>query len=103
MVCQACGHVCQCPNCSVALTYHRDAGQFACHIGIESAPRGYVRPAKTRASVIPAWEHKKSDTVKRLFPKARVARMDADAMSRKTRCNKQAFKEGAIDILVGTR
>ena len=41
MICQACGHVCQCPNCSVALTYHWDAGQLACHIcgHRERAPR----------------------------------------------------------------
>ena len=48
---------------------------------------------------------KVEDTVKRLFSKARVARMDADAMSRKNTLQQtlQAFKEGAIDILVGTQ
>jgi primosomal protein N' (replication factor Y) len=107
MVCQACGHVCQCPNCSVALTYHRDAGQLACHIcgHRERAPK--VCPTCNDAGIRHSGvgTQKVEDTVKRLFPKARVARMDADAMSRKNTLQQtlQAFKEGAIDILVGTQ
>ena len=107
MVCQACGHVCECPNCSVALTYHRDAGQLACHIcgHRERAPRvcPICKDPGIRHSGVGT--QKVEDTVKRLFPKARVARMDADAMSRKNTLQQtlQAFKEGAIDILVGTQ
>jgi primosomal protein N' (replication factor Y) (superfamily II helicase) len=107
MVCQACGHVCQCPNCSVALTYHRDAGQLACHIcgHRERAPKvcPTCRDPGIRHSGVGT--QKVEDTVKRLFPKARVARMDADAMTRKNTLQQtlQAFKEGMIDILVGTQ
>jgi primosomal protein N' (replication factor Y) len=107
MLCQLCGHVCRCGDCSVALTYHRDAAQLACHIcGYhERAPK--VCPACQS----PAIRHsgvgtqKVEDTIKRIFPKARVARMDADAMSRKHAYHQtlQAFKEGTIDILVGTQ
>jgi primosomal protein N' (replication factor Y) len=107
MVCQACGHVCQCPNCSVAVTYHRDAGQLACHIC------GHRERAPTACPVCkdPGIRHsgvgtqKVEDAVKRIFPKARVARMDADAMGRKHTLQQtlQAFKEGSIDILVGTQ
>ena len=107
MVCQACGHVCRCPNCSVALTYHRDAAQLACHIcgHRERAPK--VCPACKDPGVRHSGvgTQKVEDTVKRIFPKARVARMDADAMARKNTFHQtlQAFKEGAIDILVGTQ
>jgi primosomal protein N' (replication factor Y) (superfamily II helicase) len=107
MVCQACGHVCQCPNCSVALTFHRDAAQLACHIcgHRERAPKAcpVCRDPGIRHSGVGT--QKVEDTVRRIFPKARVARMDADAMSRKNTFHQtlQAFKEGAIDILVGTQ
>jgi len=45
------------------------------------------------------------DTVRRIFPKARIARMDADAMTKKDsyRTTLGAFKQGEIDILVGTQ
>ena len=107
MLCQACGHVCKCPDCSVALTYHRDAAQLACHICGHHARA----PKACPACQDPAIRHsgvgtqKVEDAVRRIFPKARVARMDADAMSRKSAYHQtlQAFKEGAIDILVGTQ
>ena len=107
MLCQACGHVCKCPDCSVALTYHRDAAQLACHICGHHARA----PKACPACQDPAIRHsgvgtqKVEDAVRRIFPKARVARMDADAMSRKNAYHQtlQAFKEGAIDILVGTQ
>ncbi len=107
MLCQVCGHVCQCPDCSVALTYHRDAGQLACHIcgHSERAPKvcpGCKDPGIRHAGV---GTQKVEDAVKRIFPSARVARMDADAMVRKDayRQTLGAFKDGAIDVLVGTQ
>jgi primosomal protein N' (replication factor Y) (superfamily II helicase) len=107
MLCQACGHVCKCPDCSVALTYHRDAAQLACHI----CGHHQRAPKACPACQDPAIRHsgvgtqKVEDAVRRIFPKARVARMDADAMSRKNAYHQtlQAFKEAAIDILVGTQ
>lgn len=107
MLCQACGHVCKCPDCSVALTYHRDAAQLACHI----CGHRVRAPKACPACQAPGIRHtgvgtqKVEDAVRRIFPKARVARMDADAMSRKNsyHLTLQSFKEGAIDILVGTQ
>ncbi|MFZ4682830.1 MAG: replication restart helicase PriA, partial [Terrimicrobiaceae bacterium] len=107
MLCQVCGHVCQCPNCSVSLTYHRDAGHITCHIcgHNERAPKVCPNcrdPAIRHAGV---GTQKVEDSVRKIFPSARVVRMDADAMTRKGayRQTLGAFKEGAIDILVGTQ
>ena len=107
MVCHACGHVCQCPNCSVALTYHRDVAQLACHIcgHRERAPKAcpVCKDPGIRHSGVGT--QKVEDAIKRIFPKARVARMDADAMVRKHAFQQtlQAFKDRSIDILVGTQ
>jgi primosomal protein N' (replication factor Y) len=107
MVCQACGHVCQCPNCSVALTYHRDAAQLACHIcgHRERAPKACPTCKDPGIRHSGVGTQKVEDAVKRIFTKARVARMDADAMGRKHTLQQtlQAFKEGSIDVLVGTQ
>lgn len=107
MLCQVCGKVCECPNCSLALTYHRDAARLACHMcgHMEKAPKACpsCRDPGIRHSGIGT--QKVEDAVRRIFPKARVARMDADAMVRKDsyRQTLGEFKAGAIDILVGTQ
>jgi primosomal protein N' (replication factor Y) len=37
--CQACGHVAQCANCDLALTFHRTKSSLLCHYcGFETAP-----------------------------------------------------------------
>jgi len=107
MLCQVCGHVCTCPNCSVSLTYHRDAGQLSCHIcgHNERAPKVCPQCKDPSIRHSGVGTQKVEDAVKKIFPKARVARMDADAMTRKDsyRVTLGAFKDGAIDILVGTQ
>lgn len=107
LVCQKCGHVCECPNCSVALTYHRDVERLTCHIcgHQERAPKNCPSchdPAIRHAGV---GTQKVEQTVSRVFPKARLARMDADSMSRKDAYRETlgAFRSGKIDILVGTQ
>jgi primosomal protein N' (replication factor Y) len=107
LLCQACGHVCECPDCSVTLTYHRDTSQLVCHVcgRTERAPK--VCPSCKDPGIRHAGvgTQKVEDAVRRIFPKARVARMDADTMARKEAYRETlgAFKEGAIDILVGTQ
>ncbi|MEJ7388375.1 primosomal protein N', partial [Staphylococcus epidermidis] len=31
MLCRDCGHVPQCPNCDISLTYHKSTDQLKCH------------------------------------------------------------------------
>ncbi len=107
LVCQKCGCVCECPNCSVSLTYHRAESRLVCHIcGHQS-----VVPAKCPECKDPGIRYsgigteKVEEAVARLFPQAVVRRMDADAMARKNafRETLTAFRTGKIDILVGTQ
>lgn len=107
MLCPKCGHVCTCPNCSVSLTYHRDHERLACHIcgHTERAPKKCPSchdPAIRHAGV---GTQKVEDMVRRVLPKARIARMDADSMTRKGAYRETLgdFKMGKIDILLGTQ
>jgi len=106
-LCQVCGHVCECPTCSVSLTFHRDAGQISCHICGHNQRAPKVCPSCRDPAIRHAGvgTQKVEDAVRKIFPAARVARMDADAMTRKDayRLTLGAFKDGAIDILVGTQ
>lgn len=107
MICEACGHVCQCPDCSVSLTYHRTAERIVCHICGHSsrAPKVCPKCADPKIRHAGTGTQKVEDVLKRIFPKARIARMDADSMTRKESYRETlgAFKEGRIDILVGTQ
>jgi len=107
LICAKCGHVCECPNCSVALTFHRAVGRIVCHICGHQA----VAPSKCPECRDPGIKYsgtgteKVEDAVGKLFPKAVVRRMDADAMQRRDafRETLTAFRTGKIDILVGTQ
>ena len=107
MLCEACGHVCECPDCSVSLTYHSSAERLVCHICGHSAraPKACPKCKDPGIRHSGVGTQKVEDAVKRIFPKARIARMDADSMTRKDAYRETlgAFKEGKIDILVGTQ
>lgn len=107
MLCEACGHVEKCPDCSVALTYHRAAARLVCHIcgHTARAPKACPKCADPKIRHSGVGTQKVEDAVLRAFPKARIARMDADSMTRKDAYRETlgAFKEGRIDVLVGTQ
>jgi len=107
--CPQCGFVAQCPNCSISLTYHRAAQTLLCHICAHSAAVPRVCPDPKCAN--PAIRYaglgteRVEDTLTRLFPHARVTRMDSDVLKRKEDYRRilTEFRVGKIDILVGTQ
>ncbi len=109
LVCERCGHVCGCPNCALALTYHRPEQVLRCHICGYSeqvprvCPNEKCRHPGIRYSGLGT--QKVEDILGKLFPQARVRRMDADVMKRKEDYRRVLgeFRVGKIDILVGTQ
>ena len=105
--CPLCGHVCQCPHCSVALTYHRTDERLVCHIcGHQAIVPRKCPQCKDPAIVLQGYGTQKvEDLMAKVLPAARIARIDADAMRRKhaLRDTLNAFKSHKIDVLVGTQ
>ncbi len=107
--CPLCGYVATCPNCSVSMTYHRMEQKLACHICGEIQRVPMVCPnAKCRNPAIRfsgTGTQRVEETLAKLFPQARVRRMDSDTMKRKDDYRKTLgdFRTGRIDILVGTQ
>ncbi len=107
--CPKCGHVCGCPNCSISLTYHRLEQKLACHICGHSQKVPAVCPNESCKNPAIRFAgtgtQKVEETLAKLFPDARVHRMDADTMKRKDDYRKILgdFRAGKIDILVGTQ
>jgi primosomal protein N' (replication factor Y) len=107
--CEKCGYVAECPNCSVSLTYHRVEQKIACHICgfVDRVPR-FCPNEKCKNPAIRfsgTGTQRVEETLAKLFPNARVRRMDSDTMRRKDDYRKTLgeFRAGKIDILVGTQ
>jgi primosomal protein N' (replication factor Y) len=107
LLCSNCGEARNCPNCSVALTFHRGAARLTCHLCGHTAAVPKKCPACSQDALIYSGfgTEKVEANVAQLFPDATVRRMDADSMSRKDayRETLHAFRAGKIDILVGTQ
>ncbi len=107
LLCSNCGEARNCPNCSVALTFHRHVARLSCHLCGHTAAVPKKCPACSKDALIYAGfgTEKVESTVAHIFPKATVRRMDADSMTRKEayRETLRNFRAGKIDILVGTQ
>ena len=108
--CRQCGSVLECPNCSISLTVHRPrqgAPRARCHYCNHST----AVPATCTACAAPYLEHVGFGTaqveaeVRRLFPSARVARVDRDTMGRRGAIQSvlARFARGELDVIVGTQ
>ena len=107
LLCSDCGEARDCPNCSVALTFHRHMARLSCHLCGHTAAVPKKCPACGKDALIYAGfgTEKVESAVSHIFPKATVRRMDADSMTRKEayRETLRNFRTGKIDILVGTQ
>ncbi len=105
--CPACGDVRHCPNCSVAMTYHRAPPGLRCHHCDHRERVGGTCDACGSATrkFRGAGTQQVEDVVAGRFPSARIARMDADA-ARGRWAHHRILDEvaaGRVDILVGTQ
>jgi primosomal protein N' (replication factor Y) len=107
--CPLCGFVASCPNCSLSLTYHRPQQKLLCHIcgHLEPVPAACPNEKCRNPAIRYAGlgTQKVEDTLAKLFPDARVQRMDSDILKRKEDYRRILgdFRAGKIDILVGTQ
>lgn len=103
--CRSCGYVMKCPHCDVSLSEHRT--KMVCHYcGYETQKvtlcpecgSKYIQGFKAGTQQI-------EDVTKKMFPSARVLRMDADTTKKKDDHETilAAFSNGEADILVGTQ
>lgn len=107
MLCEQCGYVAECPDCSVAYTYHRQRQTLSCHLC------GNVIQAHAHCPECNSENIRYSGTgtekieamVGAIFKGARIIRMDSDTM-RKISSYEEAlerFRRGDADILIGTQ
>ncbi len=105
--CRSCGYVYRCDACDVSMTYHKYKNRLVCHYcGREKRAVGVCPRCGSKAiKDFGAGTEQLEEEVKKLFPKARVKRADADTMGRKGSYEDIYNKMlgGEIDILLGTQ
>lgn len=105
--CNSCGYEMTCPHCSISLTYHKKENRMVCH---------YCGYSRKPISVCPECNsvdvgygtfgtEMVENEVKQFFPLAHIARLDTDSAKDKQRVAQvlSEFKNGSIDILLGTQ
>lgn len=106
LLCRACGHVPECVRCSVSLTVHRAEGLLRCHYC--DAQRALPRVCEVCGSEtireFGVGTQRVAEDVQRLYPGARVIRMDSDTTTRIGDHARLLDEFGADgDVLVGTQ
>ena len=107
VLCPKCGWVAECDHCQVSLTYHSADSSVKCHYcGIEKpVPQACGHCGFSPVLYMGLGTQRLEDYLARVFPGARIERMDADATAGRGGHARilSRFAAGQIDILVGTQ
>jgi len=105
--CRQCGWVPRCPHCDVSLTYHKKTEMLTCHYCGYSIrlPERCPCCEETKLTDVGLGTEKAEDQVSRLFPEARILRMDLDVAKTRTQYERiiHEFSAREADILIGTQ
>ncbi len=107
--CRDCGFVSLCPHCSIPMVYHlkNQDGFLSCHHcdHREKIPTLCPDCGSSKIKFFGAGVEKIEREVVRLFPGARVAKIDSTTITQKSDYEKfyNDFKSGKIDIVIGTQ
>ncbi len=108
MRCLACGEPAGCPSCSVSLTLHRRRAALLCHhCGYARSARDLGCAACGRGTLVALGlgTERVEAEIARLFPTARVGRLDRDTTVRPGAHRRilEAWSGGTLDVLIGTQ
>lgn len=105
--CSSCSKMIKCANCNVPLTFHKDKKKLICHYC------GYFANLPKRCPSCGCLEFIShgygtefaEEVCKRTFPNARIKRIDTDTADEDEGAESafRDFKDGKIDILLGTK
>ncbi|MBU0984415.1 MAG: primosomal protein N' [candidate division Zixibacteria bacterium] len=104
--CLDCGHVPECPQCNIRLTYHKVGRKLTCHYC------GHLESARDRCDRCGhsyrfpgAGTQKVEEQIIRLFPQANVLRFDSDTASGRKNAHQllKSFAAREYNLLLGTQ
>lgn len=105
-MCEHCGWLAECPTCFLPLTLHADSHILRCHLCNYQLPVPPNCPVCHEPTILFKGIGTKliEAEITKQFPKARIARFDADTHQSEAVHNRyQELYDGTIDILIGTQ
>jgi len=107
ILCRDCGESMRCPDCELPFVYHLDGGALRCHHCGRSAepPERCPSCGSSRIRYFGAGTQRVEAELRARFPGLRVARLDSDALAarRGFEAVYDDFRDGLVDVLVGTQ
>lgn len=105
--CITCGHIPQCTQCDVSLTYHKHKNQLRCHYcGYSISKPTHCHSCSSVDLTTKGFGTEQiQQELTMLFPEHKIGRMDQDTTRGKFGFEKiiDSFKNREVDILVGTQ
>ena len=105
--CKTCGYSPRCPHCNVTLTQHKATARMECHYCGYNIPTPTVCPnCEIQDMALMGFGTEKAvEEISRLFPQARVERLDSDTSTSESAFRRivSSFENHESDILVGTQ
>lgn len=105
--CQNCGYTHKCPHCEISLTYHKTSNQLRCHYCGYTIFKTTLCPNCKEKAIrdYGLGTEKLEEEIKKIFPNAKVIRMDADTTSKKGSHEQiiKSIENHEYDIIIGTQ
>jgi primosomal protein N' (replication factor Y) len=106
VLCRDCGHVQACPECGRPLVFHQAGMTLRCHHCGTAAPAATRCPncASPRIRFLGGGTERVEREVRERLPGLRVGRLDRDVVEHRGAAERvlDAFRDGRLDVLVGT-
>lgn len=107
IICEDCGHIPQCPNCDISLSFHQYGQQLRCHY-CGHKQKYLAHCAKCHSSKVHQQgigTQRLEERLKSLFPNVGIERLDTDSARGRQRLQRliDDFESGKTKILIGTQ
>jgi primosomal protein N' (replication factor Y) (superfamily II helicase) len=107
VLCRDCGESLRCPDCDLPFVFHLSGAQLRCHHCGRTArpPEKCPSCGSNRIRYFGAGTQRVEAEMRARFPHLRVARLDSDALAarRGFEAIYDDFRDGRVDVLVGTQ
>jgi primosomal protein N' (replication factor Y) (superfamily II helicase) len=107
VLCRDCGESLRCPDCDLPFVYHSEGELLRCHHCGKTAvvPERCPRCSSARIRYFGAGTQRVEAELRARHPRLRIARLDSDALARRRGFEAvyDDFRDGRIDVLVGTQ
>jgi primosomal protein N' (replication factor Y) len=107
LTCNDCSHIFKCPNCDIAMTYHKNSNLLLCHYcsHVEKNVKECPKCLSENISSGTTGTQKLEEELKEIYPETSILRMDADTTMTRDSHQKilDEFKNENINVLIGTQ